>query len=75
MKCSLSFHYKRRHEKSVGTPFPRVPAPLYPLVEMLFETTILRVILSWSITQKNYSEVWYCRLLEKQGCFKRPRIF
>jgi len=30
MKYSLSLHYKQRRGKSVGTPFPHVPAPIYP---------------------------------------------
>jgi len=26
----LQTHFKAKHEKGVGTPFPRVPAPLHP---------------------------------------------
>jgi len=26
----LQIHFKAKHEKGVGTPFPRVPAPLIP---------------------------------------------
>jgi len=27
----LQTHFKTKHEKVVGTPFPRAPAPLHPL--------------------------------------------
>jgi len=28
----LQIHFKAKHEKGVGTPFPRVPAPLHPCI-------------------------------------------
>lgn len=34
MKYSLSLNYKRKHEKFVRTPFPRVPTPLHLWVQV-----------------------------------------
>jgi len=35
----LQTHFKAQHEKGVGTPFPRVPAPLHPWLSVKISKT------------------------------------
>jgi len=46
----LQTHFKAKHEKGVGTPFPRVSAPLHPWQECQ----------SWYISPRIYSLVLSC---------------
>jgi len=44
----LQTHFKTKHEKGVGRPFPRVPAPLHPCYQsrlLLHRVGILAVLL------------------------------
>jgi len=41
----LQTHFEAKHEKGVGTPFPRVPATLHPCTVMTFTQTLHFAIL------------------------------
>jgi len=44
----LPTHFKAKREKGVGTPFPRVPAPLHPYRQQPAATNVLSVICAWT---------------------------
>ena len=42
----LESHFKAKHEKGVGTPFPRVPAPLHPCSLVAFNLLVCSLVVA-----------------------------
>jgi len=65
----LRTHFKPKHEKSVGTPFPPVPAPLHPWLTVIVET-VLTIELYLAASTETWSANYESLVIETENSFK-----